>query len=56
MLVMKKDNKQIYAIKSIHKEAIIEKDQIEHTKTERLILEKVNSPFLVGLEFAFKTP
>jgi len=55
MLVEKKDTKQIFAIKSIHKEAIIEKDQLEHTKTERYILEKVNSPFLVGLEYAFKT-
>lgn len=56
MLVEKKDTKQVYAMKSLHKEEIIDKDQIEHTKTERYVLEKSKSPFLVGLEFAFQTP
>ena len=52
----KKDTKQVYAIKSMHKEDIIDKDQIEHTKTERFVLEKSRSPFIVSLEFAFQTP
>jgi len=56
MLVEKKDNKQVYALKSMHKEDIIDKDQIEHTKTERFVLEKSKSPFLVSLEYAFQTP
>jgi len=55
-LVEKKDNKQIYALKSMRKEDIIEKDQLEHTKTERYVLEKSNSPFLVSLEYAFQNP
>lgn len=42
MLVAKKDTEEIYAMKSIRKEDIIEKDQVEHTKTERRILEYVN--------------
>jgi serum/glucocorticoid-regulated kinase 2 len=42
MLVSKKDTQEIYAMKSIRKEDIIEKDQVEHTKTERRILEYVN--------------
>ena len=41
MLVEKKDTKQVYAIKSMRKEDIIEKDQIEYTKTERFVLEMV---------------
>lgn len=41
MLVKKKDDKKIYALKSIRKEEIIDKDQVEHTKTERYVLEKV---------------
>ena len=41
MLVEKKDTGDIYAIKSIRKEDIIEKDQIEHTKTEKQILQEV---------------
>ena len=56
MLVEKKDNKQTYAIKSLHKEQIIGQDQIEHTKTERYVLEMSKCPFLVSLEFAFQTP
>jgi len=56
MLVEKKDTKQLFALKSMHKEDIIDKDQIEHTKTERYVLEKSRCPFVVGLEFAFQTP
>lgn len=41
MLVEKKDTKELYALKSIRKKDIIEKDQIEHMKTERRILEYV---------------
>ena len=37
MLVEKKDSKEIYAMKSIRKEEIIDKEQIEHTKTEKMI-------------------
>lgn len=56
MLVEKKDTRHIYAIKSMHKEDIIDKDHIEHTRCERYVLEKSQSPFLVSLEFAFQTP
>ena len=56
MLVEKKDTKEVYALKSLRKEEIIDKDQIEHTKTEKMILEHVNHPFLVNLVYAFQTP
>lgn len=56
MLVEKKDTKEIYALKSLRKEELIDKDQIEHTKTEKMILEHVNHPFLVNLAYAFQTP
>ena len=56
MLVEKKDTKEIYALKSLRKEELIDKDQVEHTKTEKMILEHVNHPFLVNLAFAFQTP
>ncbi|KAL4427052.1 hypothetical protein ABPG74_001007 [Tetrahymena malaccensis] len=55
MLCQKKDTQELFAIKSIRKEDIIEREQIEHTKTERKILEQVNFPFLVNLEYAFQT-
>ena len=41
MLVQKRGTDDLYAMKSIRKEDIIQKDQIEHTKTERKILEYV---------------
>ncbi len=56
MLVEKKDSKEVFALKSLRKEEIIDKDQIEHTKTEKMILEHVNHPFLVNLVYAFQTP
>ena len=45
MLVEKKDTKEIFAMRSLRKEDLIDKDQVEHTKTEKRILETVN-PFL----------
>ncbi|CAK78829.1 unnamed protein product (macronuclear) [Paramecium tetraurelia] len=56
MLVEKKDTGEWFAMKTIRKEDIIEKDQLEHTKTEKMILEHVNHPFLVNLAYAFQTP
>lgn len=41
MLVQKKGTNDLYALKSIRKEDIIQKDQIEHAKAERKILEFV---------------
>lgn len=41
MLVKKKGTEDLYAMKSLRKQDIIQKDQIEHTKTERKILEHV---------------
>ena len=46
MLVQKKGTEDLFAMKSIRKEDIIQKDQIEHTKTERKILEYVLIIFL----------
>ncbi|KAM3134690.1 hypothetical protein pb186bvf_013165 [Paramecium bursaria] len=55
MLCEKKDNKELYAIKSLRKEDIISRDHIEYLKTERKILEQTQHPFLVSLEYAFIT-
>ena len=56
MLVEKKDTGEWFAMKTIRKDDVIEKDQLEHTKTEKMILEHVNHPFLVNLAYAFQTP
>lgn len=41
-LAQKKDTKEYFAIKALRKEELIDKDQIEHTKTEKMVLEHVN--------------
>ena len=55
LLVQKKDTKILYAMKILKKKFIEEKNQTNHTKTERLILEKMNNPFIVQLHFAFQS-
>jgi serum/glucocorticoid-regulated kinase 2 len=55
LLCQKKDNQKLYAIKVLKKKEIIENDQLEHTKAEKAILQHINHPFLVGLEYAFQT-
>ena len=53
MLCEKKDSKKVFAVKSLRKEDIIAKDQLDYIKTERKILEQIHHPFLVSLEYAF---
>lgn len=55
MLCQKQDTKRLYAIKSIRKEDVIEKEQIQHTIAERKIMEQIDHPFLISLEYAFQT-
>jgi serine/threonine protein kinase len=50
----KKDG-NIYALKTLKKSKLKEAKHIEHTKTERKILEVVHHPFIVSLKFAFQT-
>lgn len=55
MQVRKKGEKTIYAMKILKKKAIIQRNQLEHTKAERKILEATNHPFLMSLRYAFQT-
>ena len=56
MLVQKKDNKELFALKSLRKAQIIDQEQTEHIKTERNILAKAIHPFLVNMAYSFQTP
>jgi serum/glucocorticoid-regulated kinase 2 len=47
MMCEKKDTKELYAIKSLRKEHIMDKNQVEHTRTERKLLEQVIILFIV---------
>jgi len=50
--VRKKNTNHIYAMKVLKKEHIYKRNQVEHTKTERRVLERINHPFIIGLHFA----
>lgn len=57
MLVKRKDKscQTVYAMKSLHKESIILRNQKEHTKYERCIMSSITHPFLIKLYHAFQT-
>jgi serine/threonine protein kinase len=52
-LTILKETQEMFAIKAIRKDVLIETDQIESTKLERDILLKCQHPFLVGMDFVF---
>jgi len=53
--VRKKDTGEIYAMKVLSKKHIVEHNEVEHTLSERNILQKINHPFLVNLNYSFQT-
>ena len=54
-LVRKKSDAKLYAMKVLAKQNIIKRKQVEHTRTERNVLGKLNHPFIVKLHYAFQT-
>lgn len=54
-LVEKKGSKDVYAMKSLRKDVIIDYDQVESTKLEKDILMQADHPFLVGMHYVFQT-
>jgi serum/glucocorticoid-regulated kinase 2 len=52
-LVEKKGTKEVYAMKSLRKDVIIDYDQVESTKLEKDILLQADHPFLVGMNYVF---
>lgn len=41
-------------MKVLKKETIRKRNQIEHTMTERRVLERIKHPFIVDMKYAFK--
>ena len=56
MLVRHKNDGTVYAMKMLRKDNVVKRNQVEHTKTERNVLESVSHPFIVNLAYAFQTP
>merc|ERR1719219_2984650 len=55
MQVRYKKNDTVYAMKILRKKQIVARNQIDHTKSERKILQALQHPFLMKLRFAFQT-
>ena len=47
-------SRKIYAMKTIRKDLVIESDQIANLETEKAILNTVDHPFLINMEFVFQ--
>ena len=44
-----------YAIKILSKKHILDKNELEHTKAEKLVMKHVHHPFIVSLKYSFVT-
>lgn len=53
-LVRSQHNTRFYAIKVLNKDRVVQMKQVEHTNSEREMLERVRHPFLVNLWGTFK--
>lgn len=53
-LVRSRHNTRYYAVKVLAKERVVKMKQVEHTNSEREMLERVRNPFLVNLWGTFK--
>lgn len=56
LLVKKNDDQTIYAMKVLKKKHMIKRNQVEHIRTERSILEMIDHPFIIKLKYAFTNP
>jgi RAC serine/threonine-protein kinase len=54
MLVQKKSDKKLYAMKILSKDMILRRKQVGRTQSENRILRKIDHPYLVGMKYAFQ--
>eukprot|EP01048_Picozoa_sp_COSAG05_P020138 COSAG05_NODE_3343_length_2139_cov_24.751471_1_plen_138_part_10 len=55
-LVRKKDTGDIYAMKVLKKQNLLARQQVEHTRAERNVLERMRGvPFIVHVRYAFQS-
>lgn len=54
-LVRRLSNGKIYAMKIIEKKMVKQRDKVEQILTERMILERVDHPFIIKFYGAFKS-
>jgi len=54
-LVQFQKTNDLYAMKSLKKNVLLDEDQVESTLLEKKILQSIDHPFLVGMVFCFQT-
>jgi serine/threonine protein kinase len=54
LLVKKKGSEEVLAMKILKKKEMIIRNQVLHIKTERKIMEMIDHPFIIKLEYAFQ--
>ena len=54
-LVQFKQTNDLYAMKSLKKDVLLDDEQVESTLLEKNIMQSLNHPFLVGMNFCFQT-
>lgn len=54
ILVKKKESEEVLAMKILKKKEMIVRNQVLHIKTERKIMEMIDHPFIIKLEYAFQ--
>ena len=52
-LVNNKLNGRFYAMKCIRKDVVIQHESVESLQVEKLILNQVNHPFIIGMDYVF---
>ena len=55
MLMRKKSNSKLYAVKIIKKLTMASFEKIEKLKTEKKILSKISHPFVINMDFCFQS-
>nr|UAD82013.1 serine/threonine-protein kinase [Dugesia japonica] len=55
ILCKEKETGMFYAMKILKKAVLIEKDEVEHTKTESRVLQQFRHPFMTQLKYSFTT-
>ena len=53
-LIYSPQNQKFYAMKSMRKDVILDKNSVENINLERMIMFQVNHPFIVNMHYVFQ--